>query len=270
MSNRESMPVSRHCPRYPVPSVHGGGPVDCAGCITWLALGSSAAVKSLAASSAPPSPPEQHKTSLEDYLDHLAFKFKRRQVVKARRTVVVFGPGMGVWGKAKYGIKPLRVDAIGFWQDRYVREGCVCTGRGGAAWGKEKYGIKPLRVDAIGFWQDRYERDGCVGREPLTMSSDCVRIPSDRPSRPSRQVEGLQRGATPAFLLLTLSLYYCLRTPSHHHWQAEGARPAHQRGTAHRLHKAHPLGTGHIQASVTGLLSEGGLGPEGQNVLVAW
>ncbi|KAG1660223.1 hypothetical protein FOA52_005093 [Chlamydomonas sp. UWO 241] len=58
------------------------------------------------------------KSQLEDYLDQLAYKMRRRQVIKTRRTERVLGTTMGKWGIDKYGIKAVKVDAITFWVDR--------------------------------------------------------------------------------------------------------------------------------------------------------
>ena len=66
----------------------------------------------------------QHKTQLEDYLDVVAYKVRRRQVLKRKR-ITISGPSMGSWGIDKYGSSShIRVDAIAFWSDR-------CGGWGG-------------------------------------------------------------------------------------------------------------------------------------------
>ena len=55
---------------------------------------------------------------MEDYLDSVAFQLKRRRTIKKRYEIKVYGALMGAWGKEKYGIKPVKVDAIQFWTDR--------------------------------------------------------------------------------------------------------------------------------------------------------
>lgn len=67
----------------------------------------------------------QRKRAIEDYLDSVAFQLKRRRTIKKRYEIKVYGALMGAWGKEKYGIKPVKVDAIQFWTDRW---GCWCHG----------------------------------------------------------------------------------------------------------------------------------------------
>ncbi len=69
----------------------------------------------------------QIKTRLEDYLDKLAYKLRRRKVIGKRRQVKVVGSSMGPWGIERYGTKSIKVDAITFWCDRCVG---VCVGPG--------------------------------------------------------------------------------------------------------------------------------------------
>jgi hypothetical protein len=59
----------------------------------------------------------QLKTELEDYLDFVAFRLRRKQEVKRLKKRVI-GAKMGEWGTSKYGLKPVQVDAIGFWRER--------------------------------------------------------------------------------------------------------------------------------------------------------
>lgn len=66
-------------------------------------------------------------------MDVVAFKVRRRQVVKRKR-ITVSGPSMGSWGVDKYGKSShVRVDAIAFWSDRW----------GGVAGGNDS-GILPV------------------------------------------------------------------------------------------------------------------------------
>jgi len=58
------------------------------------------------------------KTQLEDYLDAVAYKLRRRQLIKQRKQVSVLGTTMGTWGRERYGSKVVKVDAITFWVDR--------------------------------------------------------------------------------------------------------------------------------------------------------
>ncbi|GAX72896.1 hypothetical protein CEUSTIGMA_g351.t1 [Chlamydomonas eustigma] len=57
------------------------------------------------------------KTELEDYLDFVASRLRRKQKVK-RLMKRVIGATMGVWGTSRYGLKPVKVDALVFWRDR--------------------------------------------------------------------------------------------------------------------------------------------------------
>lgn len=58
------------------------------------------------------------KRSLEEYLDAVAYKLRRRQVISKRHTIRVVGTTMGSWGIARYGLKPKKVDAIEHWTAR--------------------------------------------------------------------------------------------------------------------------------------------------------
>ena len=60
----------------------------------------------------------QVKLKLEDYLDHVAFRLRRRMQIKRRRQVKIFPVFLGDWGTEKYGKEPIKVDAISFWSDR--------------------------------------------------------------------------------------------------------------------------------------------------------
>eukprot|EP00955_Chlamydomonas_euryale_P081592 363605-Chlamydomonas_euryale.AAC.1 len=62
----------------------------------------------------------QVKTQLEDYLDAVAYKLRRRQLIKQRKQVSVLGTTMGTWGRERYGSKVVKVDAITFWVDSCI------------------------------------------------------------------------------------------------------------------------------------------------------